>query len=223
MGSRYVKEIALNIDSHDVENIIQEYLRVNDFKLVSEKGEDYYKSGGVMLPLRGFIYNYQNGTLHLEAWYGKIGKELNIGDGKLYGAKYKIPYYNSILSLLNVLEKSRQMHNQSNEQMQASEYAQANGDKQESVYNQHLDNSTQTISEIEDEVNKANNRNAMFAFWLSLASLILIFESNYMLIIDLASFTLAFKYGLKSEKKGFAKAAIFINIIVIAITLGRVF
>ena len=47
MGKRYVKELPLNMDTFEVEKVIQEYLRVNDFKFVTEKGENYYKTGGL--------------------------------------------------------------------------------------------------------------------------------------------------------------------------------
>ncbi len=233
MGSRYVRDLILNIPPVDLENAIQGYLRGNDFKLVSEKGEDYYKTGGVMLPLRGFKYSYQDGVLHLEAWNGKIGKEMNIGDGKLLGAAAKIPYYNSILNLLGTLERSKPVYQQSNGQIQTPVQTaqpvqaapiQSGTQTQAPVYHsQQFEGYNQASAAVVNEVNNANNRNAKIAFWLSIASLVLIFGSKFSLLINLASYILAVKYGLKSQKSGLAVAAIVINTIVIALLLLTVF
>jgi hypothetical protein len=223
MGSRYVKDLVLNIDQADVENAIQGYLRGNDFKLVSEKGEQYYKTGGIMLPLRGFKYCYQDGILHLEAWAGKIGKELNIGDGKFVGSAVKVPYYNSILNLMATLETVKLAYQRPNNQVQTPVQAQSDAQNQAPVYAQQPGAYSQATSAVFNEVNNANNRNAKIAFWLSIASLILMFASKFSLLVNIASYTLAIKYGLKSQKSGLAVAAIVINSIVIVITILIVF
>ena len=220
MGSRYVNDIALNMAPEDVENAIQQYLRGKDFKLVFEKGEQYYKTGGVMLPLQGFKYGYQNGILHLEAWVGKIGKEMNIGDGKFLGAAAKIPYYNSILALLETLDKAKSVYAQQ-PYAQVQTPVQGAGMQMQTppVYTQQSTGNTQAASAVAAEVNKSNNRNAKIAFWLSIASLILVFGSKFSLLLNLASYILAIKYGLKSQKSGLAIAAVVINSVVILITL----
>jgi len=227
MGNRYVKDLVLNISTADVENAIQGYLRGNDFNFVSEKGEDYYKTGGVMLPLRGFKYSYQDGVLHLEAWAGKIGKELNIGDGKFVGSVVKVPYYNSILNLMATLEDVKLAYPQSNNQVpfqsQTPNQAQSDAQNQAPVFMQQPQANSQATSAVLNEVNNANNRNAKIAFWLSIASLILMFASKFSLLVNIASYTLAIKYGLKSQKSGLAVAAIVINSIVIVLTFLIVF
>ena len=101
-----MNDISLNMEPTHVDNAIQIYLRGNNFKYVSEKGDNYYKATGATL--RGFKYWYNQGVLHIEAWIGKIGKEMDISDGKFVGALGKVPYYNSILSLLTALEQDRQ-------------------------------------------------------------------------------------------------------------------
>lgn len=217
MGKRYIKDLVLNIASEDVENAIQEYLRGLDFKLVYEEGEQYYKTGGVMLTLRGFKYSYQDGILHLEAWVGKIGKEMNIGDGKLIGAAAKVPYYNSVLSLMAALESAKPVSQQQYSQFQSDMQ------RQDSSYAQQFQGQKQATASVMNEVNKANDRNAIIAFWLSIASLILMFGSRFSLLLNLFSYTLAIKYGLKSQKSGLAITAIVINSIVIVITLLLLF
>jgi hypothetical protein len=223
MGSRYVKDFVLDIDQVYVENAIQEYLRGNNFTLVTEKGESYYKTGGVMLPLRGFKYGYQNGTLHLEAWNGKIGKEMNIGDGKLLGAASKVPYYNSILKLLDILNQARVEYQQPYGQTQTPIHLQSSEQVQDPVYAQQFEGHKQAASAVADEIHKANNRNAKIAFWLSIASLIFLFNEKFSLVANLASLTLAVSYGLKSQKRGLAITAIIINSIVILIALAIIF
>ncbi len=229
MGSRYVNDLVLNMDPMDVENAVQDYLRGNDFKLVFEKGEHYYKAGGVMFPLRGFKYGYQNGILHLEAWNGKIGKEYNIGDGKLRGAAAKVPYYNSILSLMKWLEAAKPAGEQSGEPVRAQTQVQSETQFQPDVqgqaptYTQQPGTPGQATSAIANEVSNANNRNSQIAFWLSIASLILMFASRFGLLINIFSYTLAIKYGLKSQKSGLSIAAIVINSVVIVITLLMLF
>jgi hypothetical protein len=259
MGSRYIKDLVLNIDPNYVENEIQTYLRGNSYNLANEKGETYYKSGGIMMGLRGFKYSYQNGILHIEAWCGKIGKELNIGDGKFVGSAAKIPYYNSILALQGALDKASQpyqqpygqmqqpvytqpygqmqqpvytqpygqmqqpVYTQPYGQMQQPVYSQQNAQMQQPVYTQTSGSYSQTGSPVANEINKANDRNAAIAFWLSIGSLVLMFGSRFSLLINVFSFTLAIKYGLVSRKKGLAIASIVINSVVIAITAILIF
>ncbi len=230
MGSRYVKDLVLNISQADVENAIQAYLVGNSFKMVSEKGENYFKSGGVMLPLKGFKHSFQDGVLHLEAWVGKIGKELNIGDGKFIGSAAKLPYYNSLLNLMGTLEKVSLANQQGSPAEPAS--AQVNSQvqtQQDSHSQQNLQ--TQPSSQVNapassavfSEVNNANNRNAKIAFWLSIAAIVLMFASKFSLLVNIASYTLAIKYGLKSQKSGLAIAAIVINSIAILLTILIIF
>ncbi len=195
-GKRYVNEIKLNMDPVYVENSMQAYLRQNDFKLVNEKGETFYKTSGVM---RCFKYGYNNGILHIEAWLGKIGKEFDISDGKLTGAMYKVPFYNSVLSLLGSLEKDRQMQQYTNAQSYEQVNAQPYG-----VYDQ-------PNSAVLQEISKTNDKNAVIAFWLSIASLVLVFGSKLSLLASVGSYYLAFSYGLKSRRRGMAMAAIVIN------------
>lgn len=210
-GKRYVNEIKLDMDPVYVENSIQAYLRQNDFKPVNEAGEDFYKTGGAM---RCFKYGYNNGVLHIEAWLGKIGKEHDISDGKLVGSAYKIPYYNSVLSLLGALEKDRQMQ----QYMGAQSPDQANSQP----YGAYV----QPNSAVLQEINKTNDRNAVIAFWLSIGALVLVFGSKLSLLVNVSSYYLAFTYGLKSGKRGMAVAAIVINsiatLIAILILLGGI-
>lgn len=252
MGSRYVKELALNIPQADVENAIQAYLAGNSFKMVFEKGENYFKSGGVMLPLKGFKYSFQDGVLHIEAWVGKIGKELNIGDGKFIGSAAKLPYYNSLLSLMATLEKvslanqqgspaehasaqinsqaqtqqdsyAQNSHSQQNLHTQPRSQPQTNIPNQAPVFTKQPGVQAPASSAVFNEVNNANNRNAKIAFWLSIAAIVLMFASKFSLLVNAASYTLAIKYGLKSQKSGLAVAAIVINSIVILITILIIF
>ncbi len=258
MGSRYVKELALNIPQADVENAIQAYLVGNSFKMAFEKGENYFKSGGVMLPLKGFKYSFQDGVLHLEAWVGKIGKELNIGDGKFVGSAAKLPYYNSLLSLMATLEKvslanhqmkpaehaSAQINSQAQTQQDSyaqNSHSQQNFNSQQSLYTQpssqlhtNIPNQAPAFAQqpgvqapassaVFNEVNSANNRNAKIAFWLSIAAIVLMFASKFSLLVNIASYTLAIKYGLKSQKSGLAIAAIVINSIAILLTILIIF
>jgi hypothetical protein len=164
-----------------VENSIQAYLQQNNFKFVNEQGENYYKTSGV---IRGFKYWYNGVLLHIEAWYGKIGKEIDISDGKIMGAAYKIPYYNSVLSLMGSLEKDRQMQQYTNAQSYEQVNTQLNGvyNQPNGVYNQpngtyNQPNGTynqpngaynqpngvynQPNSAILQEINKSNDKNAV--------------------------------------------------------------
>ena len=138
---------------------------------------------------------------------------MNIGDGKFVGSAAKVPYYNSILTLLSILEKAKSEDQPPNGQVHASIQNQA------PVYEQQFGVHKQATSNVANEVNKANNRNAKIAFWLSIFSFILLFGSRFSLLLNLASYTLAIKYGLKSQKSGLAVAAIVINSIDIVILL----
>ncbi len=203
-GKRYVNEITLNMDPVYVENSIQAYLKQNDFKLVNEKEESFYKTGGVM---HSFKYAYNNGVLHIEAWLGKIGKEYDISDGKFMGAAYKVPYYNSVLSLLGSLEKDRQMQ----QYISAQSYDQVN--------TQPYGSFDQPNSAVLQEISKTNDKNAVIAFWLSIAALVLVFGSKLSLLASVGSYYLAFSYGLKSRKRGMAMAAVVINSIAVLMAI----
>ena len=207
-GKRYINEISLNMDAIYVENSIQAYLKQNDFKLVNENEENYYKTGGAM---RCFKYWYNNGVLHIEAWLGKIGKEMDISDGKLVAAAYKVPYYNSVLSLLGSFEKDRQMQQYTNAQSFEQVGAQPYG-----VYEQ-------PNGAVLQEINKANDKNSVIAFWLSIAALVLVFGSKLSLLASIGSYYLAFNHGLISRKRGMAIAAIVINSIATLLFVAKVF
>lgn len=200
-GKRYVKEILLNLEQEFVESRMEEYLKRNDFKLVTEKGVTYYKTKGVY---RGFLYWYVDGILHIEAWLGKIGKEMDISDGKFAAALYKVPYYNSVLSLLGSFENVRQM--------------------EESVDPLHQERMNENVSAsnenhaITDEIRKANNRNAVLALLLSIASLILVASSRVSWITTAGSYYLADR-GMKSNKRAISVAAIVLNTIALIIAI----
>lgn len=211
MEKRYIEDINLNMDPAYVEKSIQAYLKDNNFNLVSEKGEDYYKSSGSMTLPRGFKYWYVYGILHIEAWIGNIGYEMNIGDRKLKTAEGEIPYYNSVLLLMSTLEKGRQLQQQSYDQMQ------------EPVYEQSNDKNIKTGSTVIQMFNKANERITVIAFWFYISSLIFMFGSRLYLLINVLSCLLVISYGLKSRKIGMATAAIIINLIILVITLIRIF
>jgi heme/copper-type cytochrome/quinol oxidase subunit 3 len=94
---------------------------------------------------------------------------------------------------------------------------------QQPVYTQVDGSYNQTGSPVANEINKANDRNATIAFWLSIGSLVLMFGSRFSLLVNVFSFTLAIKYGLVSRKKGLAIASIVINSVVIAVTAILIF
>jgi hypothetical protein len=135
MRKRYCRDIELYLPPATVEYSVQEYLRLNKFKFTCQKGEDYFKTSGFWVPPKGFKYVYQNGILHIEAWIGKIGKEIDIGDGKYYGSAAKVPYLNSVYSLLEALGKERQVQQQQTMQYQ-NVNAQAGGPVQAQSYSQ---------------------------------------------------------------------------------------
>jgi hypothetical protein len=192
------------MDSVYVDNAIQAYLSQNNFKLVNEKGEDFYRQGGVK---NGFKYWYSNGVLHIEAWLGKIGKEMDISDGKFYGAIYKITYYNSVLSLLGAFEKDRQIKQYSNTEGYEQQFTQPYGAN------------NQSNIEVLQEINKSNDKNAVFAFVLAIVALFYVFGSRLSMLVIIGSYYLAFTYGLKSRKRGLAIAAIIINSLAAVIAL----
>lgn len=229
MGTRYIYDLVLNIEPSYVENVTQEHLRINGFKsVISKSGEPFYecKSSSAR---RGFKYFYQNGVYHIEAWIGKIGKEININDGKFYATIPKTAYYNNIITLLGVLDQERQArqmqapyYSQPNMQMQSPNYSQPNMQMQSPNYSQPLNNYSPSSLVFHNEVLKTNSRNAWIAFWLALGSLMLMFLSSFSILINVVSYTLAISYGLKSNKKGLAIASIIMNSVAIVVTIIRI-
>lgn len=141
----------------------------------------------------------------MEAWIGKIGREMNPGDGSFVGSAAKRPYYDEILTLLKVFEDARVKMYQGQPYM-----------NQAVVGTTIIQNGPSAIG---TEIMKNKNRSAIIAFVLSFVSLVLSFFTAYSAIVYIVVYTLAIKDGLKSEKKGLAIVAIVINSVSILICI----
>jgi hypothetical protein len=207
MGQRYRKQITLNMDEEYVENAIKSYLKQNEFTRVYEQGEAFYRTE----KWNCLKYTYYDGVLQIEAWFGTIGKEMDISDGRFLGSNYKVPYYSSLLSFLGKLEKERQMEQYNTAQSSKEKIGQPHG-----IYEY-------PNSDLLEEMRNVNDKNAVIAFWLSIIGLFLAFEPKLSMLVNVGTYYLAFNYGLKSGKSGMAKAAIVINTIAILIAIKIIF
>lgn len=195
---------------------------MNDFKpKTSKAGEDYFedRSNG---SIRGFKSFYQNGTFHIEAWIGKVGKEMNIKDGNIIGLLHKQAYYNNILRLLGVLEKEDKKTRPADINAETKPFVASEDFTQYQVNDTvaAANSNQQPTTEIESEIGRNNEKSATISFGLALISLVGIM-SQWSFVFNLASYTLAFNYGLKSKKRNLAIAAIVLNSIVLLITVIR--
>lgn len=98
--SRFVKDIHLGCPEDAVEEVVQDYLTINDFHKTEWNGEHIWGKDAVYAPnYRLFDYRYENGSLHIEAFlrHGKSG-ELDLNGYE--SMRDRKAYLESIIRLL---------------------------------------------------------------------------------------------------------------------------
>lgn len=69
MKNRFVKDIYLNVPAERVEELMKNFLSGNGYYRTDWNGEACWAAdSGICEKYRLFLYFYENGTLHIEAW-----------------------------------------------------------------------------------------------------------------------------------------------------------
>lgn len=112
--SRYIRDIELQLPEDEVQAVVQDFLRKGGFYQSEWKGEKCYTSDyGMMGPGNSygqsnlsqfyfFIYTYQRGILHFEAW-ARDGKTKEMGLTGAYSFTVKQPYAVMVSAMENCL------------------------------------------------------------------------------------------------------------------------
>lgn len=108
--SRYIRNEVLNQPEDFVNFMMQDFLSKHGFEYKEFKGQMVYRAGGGFIELpKFFIWNYQNGIMHIEAWVrvlwlpGVYGKESDMGG--FYGAVVKQMYKKDVDDLIQLLHQ----------------------------------------------------------------------------------------------------------------------
>lgn len=90
MKNRFVKDISLNVPAEDVERLMQNFFSENGFYRTDWNGESCWSiNRGICEKYQLFLYSYESGTLHIEAWLrsGKTGEYSLDGWGAMIDRK----------------------------------------------------------------------------------------------------------------------------------------
>lgn len=135
--ARYVREVQINQPEDFVNFMVNDFLTKHGFKYVEFKGEMIYRAGGGLIEIpKFFIWNYQNGVIHVEAWTrnvwlpGVYGRE-NALKGYM-GCVPKGAYKSDVEQLLSLLmqpvpQQNGQFQGQQEGQEGASQPVQQSG------------------------------------------------------------------------------------------------
>ena len=95
--SNYSFEITC--DNNIINEIIQAYLKANNFKLISKNGKEFYRAGDAFIQgYRGFTYYFDVKKVNISVWLiGVFGKEFKLEQNALN--IMAMDYRNSLNSL----------------------------------------------------------------------------------------------------------------------------
>lgn len=182
-----------------LEQLIQQFLSVQGFKLTEKKGEQYYKAGDAVMGYKGFKYSIVEGAVVINAWI------LGIKEFALENAGLNIlanTYKQDINGLLQEIEKV-------NQGMATTDYSvQQQNVSQQNLQNDNPNANGSYIQNLGAETQRKAETMAEVAFWISLVALLIsccgVVPGGILIFVDIA---LAIQ-GLKTRKKGKAIATL---------------
>ena len=195
-------------DRNSLEQLIKGYLQANQFTEESNNNETYYKAGDKWIKgLRFFKYNINENTVTITAWLA------NSFTGKDMPAEPNIEYKNSLNSLFQEIAKL-----ESNGGIIMNKETNQNINNNNEIQNNST-NVNEFANNFENEIKKKKEKLCNIGFWLSILGLLCSFMGiSYGVFIYALNFYFA-SQGLKTKKKGKAKATIVISIISIIISI----
>lgn len=211
----------------EVNSLVVNWLNTNNFKYIEKDGLRYYRMGNPMVNTCWFFeYYIQGGQLTILAYLKSPKKPFPLDNG-MVGILQTAPYVSKIEELTNLIARLdaqyvqptyiNQMQNQPQymPQQNAGEQFYNNSPTYNNV--QLYDTNGNPISNsISEENEKRNEKCAMWAFFLSIASLAAVFVGMIGMLVIFVTFCLA-NLGLKSKKSIFATLAIAITMLSLAL------
>lgn len=212
MRSNY--NIQFNCNPNIVEQIMQSYLSTNNFKMVNDNGENYYKKTDIMFGDRGLSYSINGQLLNLTAWIKLLTGDSSLEDNNTNPAG--VDYKNSLSTAVQAIANASNQNNNIQQGYRQNNYN--TNPNQE----QNTNNANQYAQNFKNEANKKSETGCEIAFWMSiLGFLFSFFGVTYGVIIYILEIYFA-TIGLKTRKRKKAIATIvlaIISIIIIVIEL----
>lgn len=195
----YTFQINCNIES--IQKLIENYILGNQFQLMQDNGEHFYRAGDKMLQgYRYFNYTIIEKTLTIYAWFKGIGGEIPIEQNN-----FNMSYRNSLNYLFQEINK---LNNEGVDLNMNNNFNYNNENNQNFSANQFA-----------NETTKKQEKLCEIGFWLSLFGLVASFVGvSYGVIVYILDFYFA-SLGLKTRKRKKAVATIVLSIISILIII----
>ncbi len=205
----------LSCDPYLVNNLVQSYIKGNQYELQQKNGEQFYRAGDAMIQgYRYFNYSISGQTLTIYAWFKGVFGEVPIEQNSLN--VMAMTYRNSLNTLFQEIDKlNKGGLNMNNSQIKFD--SNTGQPLNQNNYQQPVQNVNQFTQTFQNETTKKQEKMCEIGFWLSLFGLLCSFIGvAYGVIIYFLNFYFA-SQGLKTRKKGKAIATIVLSIISILI------
>lgn len=219
-----IYQINLKIDQESAKQIIESWLKSNDFKPIEFDGRQIYRGGNIMISCYYFFeYRFENNQLIIEAYLKNPKKPYDLSEGMalIVPASAYTEKLSTLLSALETNQQGAQMQPEqpkNPEQTPTEQAAQTQTSGPQPTATSAETQATQTptttnqntstaIQSISDKAEKQKATFAEVAFWMSLTTALLSWFLAWGGYICILEFVFAIK-GLKSEKRGKAIAAI---------------
>lgn len=229
-----IYKIQFNCDPALVNNLIQSWMKSNNYTLQTKKDEQFYRGGDAMVGYTYFNYSISGQTLTVYAWLkgilGKISLEKNSIN------ILAMTYRNSLTVLFEEIHKLSNNTENINEYNNANNYdistssnnlSSSNTATMQTTINNKQepiqDNSNKFTQTFQQETKRRQEKMCEIGFWLSILG---VFSSLAGVVYGVLVYIMNFYFasqGLKTRKKGKAIATIVLSIISIVIFMLQLF
>lgn len=210
MGKKTEYKFNFSVDASIIENTIQLWLVANGFSKYEKDGLNCYRQGDALVQGYKFFEYYINGNeLSILGYIGSIKHPKSL-DNKFVGVLAIAPYRKLISNLLEELKRVNE-NGRSSEISKTKDESTQSQDNNLNSQNNTQDDMQSAINKFKDQNNKTWGNWTIFAFVMSILSLIMsIFGYMFGVIIIILVYYVAIN-GLKTTKKGLAIASIAIT------------
>lgn len=212
MGKKTEYKFNFSVDASIIENTIQLWLVANGFSKYEKDELNCYRQGDALVQGYKFFEYYINGNeLSILGCIGSVKHPKSL-DNKFVGVLAIAPYRKLISNLLEELKKVNEKGGNSDDSNVKNETTQSQNDNlNPQNQNNKQDDMQSAINKFKDQNNKTWGNWTIFAFVMSILSLIMsIFGYMFGVIIIILVYYVAIN-GLKTTKKGLAIASIAIT------------
>jgi len=208
-----------------INQIINNYLTAENFRVYEKKGEQYFRAGDQFMGYRGLKYWINGQMLTIEAWLdGALGNfPLEQNSMNMMAMNYRNSLnvlFQEITKLDGGINMNNQYQNDVNNNQIPNQNINYNQMNNGAYVGQPVQtNQNQFVNNFQSETLKKQEKMCEIGFWLSLFGLLCSFVGvTYGVFVYIMNFYFA-SQGLKTRKKGKAKATIVLSIISILIII----